>query len=41
MIDCSLMLGQPDWGITVWGVRHSLNPGPWNFKEQMFATVRK
>ncbi|KAH8648569.1 OPT oligopeptide transporter protein-domain-containing protein [Xylariales sp. PMI_506] len=29
----------PDWGITVWGVRHSLNPGPWTFKEQMFATI--
>jgi hypothetical protein len=25
----------PDWGITVRGTRHSLNPGPWNFKEQM------
>jgi hypothetical protein len=20
-------------------VRHSLNPGPWTFKEQMFATI--
>ncbi|KAL2263369.1 hypothetical protein VTK26DRAFT_7090 [Humicola hyalothermophila] len=29
----------PDWGITVFGVRHSLNPGPWSFKEQMFATI--
>jgi hypothetical protein len=29
----------PDWGITVFGVRHSLNPGPWTFKEQMFATI--
>ncbi|KAK9469149.1 OPT oligopeptide transporter protein-domain-containing protein [Lipomyces arxii] len=29
----------PDWGFTVRGVRHSLNPGPWNYKEQMFATV--
>ncbi|KAK6070846.1 oligopeptide transporter protein [Seiridium cupressi] len=29
----------PDWGITVVGVRHSLNPGPWSFKEQMFATI--
>ncbi|KAJ9136891.1 OPT-domain-containing protein [Pleurostoma richardsiae] len=29
----------PDWGVTVWGVRHSLNPGPWTFKEQMFATI--
>lgn len=29
----------PDWGLTVFGVRHSLNPGPWTFKEQMFATI--
>ncbi|KAI0018181.1 OPT oligopeptide transporter protein-domain-containing protein [Xylariomycetidae sp. FL0641] len=29
----------PDWGVTVFGTRHSLNPGPWNFKEQMFATI--
>ncbi|KAK3901545.1 OPT oligopeptide transporter protein-domain-containing protein [Staphylotrichum tortipilum] len=29
----------PDWGVTVFGVRHSLNPGPWTFKEQMFATI--
>ncbi|KAL2166986.1 hypothetical protein VTG60DRAFT_1880 [Thermothelomyces hinnuleus] len=29
----------PDWGITLFGVRHSLNPGPWTFKEQMFATI--
>ncbi|KAJ4390864.1 oligopeptide transporter 6 [Gnomoniopsis smithogilvyi] len=29
----------PDWGITVFGTRHSLNPGPWTFKEQMFATI--
>ncbi|SPQ24184.1 9ef7cbff-cbf4-4483-9ea2-3d1f79c7a329 [Thermothielavioides terrestris] len=29
----------PDWGIMLFGVRHSLNPGPWTFKEQMFATI--
>ncbi|KAK0705785.1 OPT oligopeptide transporter protein-domain-containing protein [Apiosordaria backusii] len=29
----------PDWGFTVFGTRHSLNPGPWTFKEQMFATI--
>jgi hypothetical protein len=29
----------PDWGFTVGGTRHSLNPGPWTFKEQMFATI--
>lgn len=28
----------PDWGITVFGTRHSLNPGPWTFKEQMSVT---
>lgn len=22
----------PDWGLTVFGVRHSLNPGPFNYK---------
>ncbi|KAI1333731.1 OPT oligopeptide transporter protein-domain-containing protein [Xylariaceae sp. FL0016] len=38
---CAKVLGKllPDWGITVMGSRHSLNPGPWNFKEQMFATI--
>jgi hypothetical protein len=25
--------------VAVLGVRHSLNPGPWTFKEQMFATI--
>jgi OPT family small oligopeptide transporter len=34
-----LELVLPDWGITVMGTRHSLNPGPWTFKEQMFATI--
>lgn len=29
----------PDWGVTIHGTRHSLNPGPWSFKEQMFATI--
>ncbi|KAF2669562.1 OPT-domain-containing protein [Microthyrium microscopicum] len=29
----------PDIGITLFGTRHSLNPGPWTFKEQMFATI--
>lgn len=29
----------PDWGFTLKGVRHSLNPGKWTFKEQMFATI--
>ncbi|PHH67580.1 hypothetical protein CDD80_719 [Ophiocordyceps camponoti-rufipedis] len=29
----------PDKGPTILGTRHSLNPGPWTFKEQMFATI--
>ena len=29
----------PDWGITAFGTRHSLNPGPWTYKEQMLATI--
>jgi len=29
----------PDWGITVFGKRHSLNPGPWTYKEQVLATI--
>ncbi|KAK9449714.1 OPT oligopeptide transporter protein-domain-containing protein [Limtongia smithiae] len=29
----------PDVGFTYKGVRHSLNPGPWTFKEQMLATL--
>jgi hypothetical protein len=27
-----LELVLPDWGVTVFGTRHSLNPGPWTFK---------
>ncbi|KAK9461999.1 OPT oligopeptide transporter protein-domain-containing protein [Lipomyces oligophaga] len=29
----------PDWGFTFRGTRHSLNPGPWTYKEQMLVTV--
>jgi OPT family small oligopeptide transporter len=29
----------PDWGVTIRGYRHSLNPGPVSFKEIMFATI--
>ncbi|KAI4754027.1 OPT-domain-containing protein [Aureobasidium sp. EXF-3400] len=29
----------PDWGITIFGKRHSLNPGPWTYKEQMLSTI--
>lgn len=34
-----LELVLPDWGLTVFGTRHSLNPGPWGFKEMMFSTI--
>jgi OPT family small oligopeptide transporter len=38
---CGLFLAKvlPDWGFTFRGKRVSLNPGPWSFKEQMFATI--
>jgi len=29
----------PDWGITLFGVRHSLNPGPFSKKEHMLITI--
>lgn len=29
----------PDWGFTFRGKRHSLNPGPFTYKEQMFASI--
>ena len=29
----------PDWGFTFRGSRHSLNPGPWSFKEQVFSVI--
>lgn len=29
----------PDWGITLFGVRHSLNPGPFNKKEHMMIAI--
>lgn len=29
----------PDWGITMFGTRHSLNPGPFTKKEHMLATI--
>ncbi|KAL5592696.1 hypothetical protein BROUX41_005716 [Berkeleyomyces rouxiae] len=29
----------PDVGFTLWGVRHSLNPGPFNKKEHMLITI--
>lgn len=38
---CGLFLARvlPDWGFTLFGTRHSLNPGPWSYKEQMFSTI--
>jgi len=29
----------PDWGFTLFGVRHSLNPGKFNQKEHMLITI--
>lgn len=29
----------PDWGFKFDGKRHSLNPGPWTYKEQMLSTI--
>jgi OPT family small oligopeptide transporter len=29
----------PDWGFTVFGTRHSLNPGPFTKKEHMLITI--
>lgn len=29
----------PNWGFNFRGHRIELNPGPWNYKEQMFATI--
>lgn len=29
----------PNWGFTMFGVRHSLNPGPFNKKEHMLITI--
>ena len=38
---CGLFLAKvlPDWGFTFRGNRVTLNPGPWSYKEQMFATI--
>lgn len=38
---CGIFLAKvlPDWGLTIRGQRVSLNPGPWSYKEQMFATI--
>lgn len=40
MMPCGrLMEYLPDWGFTFRGKRHSINPGPWSYKEQMLATI--
>ncbi|KAK9370589.1 OPT oligopeptide transporter protein-domain-containing protein [Lipomyces kononenkoae] len=41
MYPCGTFLSYvlPDWGFTFRGTRHSLNPGPWTYKEQMLATL--
>lgn len=38
---CGQLLAKilPDWGFRFRGRRISLNPGPWSYKEQMFATI--
>ncbi|VVT53037.1 uncharacterized protein SAPINGB_P003372 [Magnusiomyces paraingens] len=35
----NLMALLPDWGFTIKGHRYSINPGPWTYKEQMFASI--
>lgn len=41
ILPCGRLLEKilPDWGFTLFGTRHLLNPGPWNMKEQMFLTI--
>lgn len=29
----------PDWGVTVFGTRHSLSPGPFNYKENILIYI--
>ena len=29
----------PDWGFTLFGTRHTINPGPFNRKEHMLITI--
>ncbi|KAL2212753.1 oligopeptide transporter 2 [Sarocladium strictum] len=29
----------PDWGFSIRGTRVSMNPGPWNYKEQVLTTI--
>ncbi|VVT53045.1 uncharacterized protein SAPINGB_P003376 [Magnusiomyces paraingens] len=40
MLPCGrLMEFLPNWGFTICGTRYQLNPGPWTYKEQMFASI--
>ncbi|KND87786.1 Sexual differentiation process protein isp4 [Tolypocladium ophioglossoides CBS 100239] len=34
---CEVVL--PDWGVTILGSRHSLNPGPFNYKENILIYI--
>ena len=41
LVPCGWFLARvlPDRGFTLFGSRHSLNPGPWSFKEQVFCSI--
>uniref|UniRef100_A0A060T5C3 ARAD1C10934p n=1 Tax=Blastobotrys adeninivorans TaxID=409370 RepID=A0A060T5C3_BLAAD len=40
LVPCAKIMSYlPDWGFTFRGKRHSLNPGPWNYKEQSLVTI--
>lgn len=40
MLPCGRLLELlPNWGFAFRGKRYDLNPGPWTYKEQMFASV--
>jgi hypothetical protein len=38
---CGLFMARalPHWGMNIHGTRHSLNPGAWSAREQIFATI--
>ena len=38
-IGTSLARWLPDWGVTLFGTRHSLNPGPFSKKEHMLISI--
>lgn len=40
ILPCGKMMEYlPNWGFSIFGRRYTLNPGPWTFKEQMFASI--